>query len=63
MRRSTETAQLTLDVSALAQLLFGELSPSNAVRYGRAETSPDAPLALWDAVFRTRYAPSCPDMF
>jgi predicted acetyltransferase len=63
VRRSNDTPQLALDVSTLAQLLFGEVSPSNAVRYGRAEASADAPLALWDAVFRTRYAPYCPDMF
>ena len=52
-----------LDVSALVQLLFGQVSPSLAVRYGRADAAPDAPLALWDAMFRTEYAPFCPDMF
>ena len=58
-----ESPQLTLDVSALVQLLFGQVSPSLAVRYGRADAAPDAPLALWDAMFRTEYAPFCPDMF
>ncbi|MBF6600163.1 MAG: GNAT family N-acetyltransferase [Dehalococcoidia bacterium] len=61
--RSSDSPQLTLDVSALAQLLFGQLSPSRAVRSGRAEAAPDAPLALWDAVWRTTYAPFCPDSF
>jgi predicted acetyltransferase len=61
--RTTESPQLTLDVSALAQLLYGQVRPSLAVRYGRAEAVPDAPLTLWDAMFRTEYAPFCPDGF
>lgn len=61
--RTKESPQLTLDVSALAQLLFGQLSATNAVRYGRAEAAPDADLRLWDAMWRTRYAPFCPDTF
>jgi predicted acetyltransferase len=61
--RTKETPQLTLDISALAQLLFGQVSPSHAVRIGRAEASPDAPLDLWDAMWRTNYAPFCPDGF
>lgn len=63
MTRSKETPTLSLDVSSLAQLLFGQVSPSRAVRIGRAEASPDAPLVLWDAMFRTDYAPFCPDGF
>ena len=61
--RTKETPQLTLDVSTLAQLLYGQVSPTNAVRYARAEAAPDAPLRLWDEMFRTEYAPYCPDMF
>ncbi|MDP9235979.1 MAG: GNAT family N-acetyltransferase [Chloroflexota bacterium] len=61
--RTTETAQLTLDVSALVLLLFGQISVTNAVRYGRAEASPGAPIALWDAIWRTAYAPACSNMF
>ncbi|MHB8514993.1 MAG: GNAT family N-acetyltransferase [Dehalococcoidia bacterium] len=61
--RTDAAPQLTLDISALAQILFGQVSPSRAVRYGRAEAAPEAPLALWDAMWRTRYAPFCPDMF
>jgi len=61
--RTTESAQLTLDVSALAQLLFGQLSPTNAVRAGRAEASAGADLARWDAAWRTEYAPACNNMF
>ncbi|MEX2227041.1 MAG: GNAT family N-acetyltransferase [Dehalococcoidia bacterium] len=61
--RTKESAQLTLDISALAQLVFGQVSPSLAVRFGRAEASPDAPLDRWDAMWRTKYAPFCPDGF
>lgn len=61
--RTKESAQLTLDVSSLVQMLFGQVAPSRAVRYGRADAAPDAPLALWDAMFRTEYAPFCPDWF
>jgi predicted acetyltransferase len=61
--RTKEAPQLTMDVSTLVQLLFGQLSPSHAVRWGRAEASPDAPLPLWDAMWRTEHAPFCPDGF
>jgi predicted acetyltransferase len=61
--RAKESPQLTLDVSTLAQLLFGQVSPSRAVRYGRAEAAPNAPLELWDAMWKTEYAPFLPDIF
>jgi predicted acetyltransferase len=61
--RTKEGAQLTLDISALAQLLFGQVAPSLSVRYGRADAAPDAPLALWDGMWRTAHAPFCPDTF
>ena len=61
--RTKETPQLSLDISALAQLLFGQVSPARAVQYGRAEASPGAPLDRLDAMFRTAYAPFCPDGF
>jgi len=61
--RTNDTPQLSMDVSALALLLCGTISPSQAVRIGRAEASPDAPLDLWDAIWRTAYAPHCPDGF
>lgn len=61
--RTNESPQLTLDVSGLAQILFGQVSPSQAARIGRAEAVPDAPLALWDTMWRTEYAPYSPDAF
>lgn len=62
-KRTDESPELTLDVSALVQLLFGQVTPSQSVRYGRADASRDARLDLWDAVWRTTYAPFCPDIF
>ena len=61
--RASDLPQLSMHISALAQLLFGHLSPTRAVRAGRAEAAPDAPLELWDAMWRTDYAPFCPDQF
>jgi predicted acetyltransferase len=61
--RTKESPQLTLDQSGLVQILFGQVSPSLSVRYARADAAPDAPLALWDAMWRTEYAPFCPDSF
>jgi len=63
VRRTEKSPELTMDISALVQLLFGEVLPSRSVRYGRAEATPDAPLDRWDAMWRTTYAPFCPDMF
>jgi predicted acetyltransferase len=61
--RTKESPSLTLDISALAQLLYGQVAPASAVRYGRAEASRDADLRLWDAMWRTEYAPFCNNMF
>ncbi len=63
LTRTKESPQLTLDVSGLVQLLFGQVSPTDAVRCGRAEAAPDAPLPLWDAIWRTEYAPASSNMF
>jgi len=61
--RTKDAPSLTLDISSLAQIFYGQVSPTNAVRYGRAEASRDADLRLWDAMWRTEYAPFCPNTF
>jgi predicted acetyltransferase len=61
--RTKDAPQLSFDVSTLGLLLFGTLPPSHLVRIGRAEAAPDAPLDLWDQVWRTKHAPYCPDGF
>ncbi len=63
VKRTQESPELTLDISGLVQLMYGQISPSLAVRYGRAEANGSAPLAIWDAMWRTEYAPYCPDSF
>lgn len=63
VKRTQESAEITLDLSALVQLLYGQISPSLAVRFGRADAAPDARLPLWDAMWRTEHAPFCPDSF
>jgi predicted acetyltransferase len=61
--RTTDSPQLSMDIAALAQLLFGHISASESVRYGRAEAAPNAPMQLWDNIWHTTYAPFCPDSF
>jgi predicted acetyltransferase len=61
--RTNDAPQLTMDISGLALLLFGTIAPAHAVRIGRADAAPDAPLDLWDAMWRTHYAPYCADGF
>ncbi len=61
--RTKESPDLTLHASTLAQLLFGETSPSLAVRYGRAEAARNVDPRRFDVMWRTEYAPFCPDTF
>ncbi len=63
VERATVTPELTMPVSTLAQVLFGQVSPSQAVRWGRAEATPKARLDGWDAMWKARFAPFCPDTF
>lgn len=61
--RTDDEPELHIPISTLAQLLFGQVAPSQAVAWGRAGASPGARLDFWDAMWRTRYAPFCPDTF
>ena len=61
--RTKESSDLTMHASTLAQLLFGEISPSLAVRYGRVEAARSVDPSRFDAMWRTEYAPFCPDTF
>ena len=63
VRQSKKSAQLTMSVSTLAMLFFGQLSASEAVRMGRLDVSDSKALPLWDRVMRTEYRPFCADMF
>lgn len=61
--RTKDAPELTMDIATLAQLLYGQISPSNAVRYGRADAAASTRLRTWDAIWRTEYAPFCPNGF
>lgn len=61
--RTKDEPSLSLNISALVQLVLGHVSPTQAVRCGRAESTPKTDLLLWDRMFATAYAPFCPDGF
>ncbi|HEY41851.1 MAG TPA: GNAT family N-acetyltransferase [Dehalococcoidia bacterium] len=62
-RRTSEDPQVTMPVSTLAMLVFGQISASEAARMGRLDVSDDSTLPLWDKVMRTKYRPFCADTF
>lgn len=61
--RSDAAADLTMPVSTLAMLLFGQLSATEASRMGRLDAHDRRALDRVDAMFRTAYRPFCPDHF
>ncbi len=58
-----EVPQVTMPVSTLAMLMFGQLSASEAARMGRLDTNDSGALTTWDKVMHTRYRPACADSF
>jgi len=63
LQQTTRKPQIMLPVDTLAMLVFGQITPSQAVRMGRAEVQDREVLSLWDRVMSTRYRPFCPDFF
>lgn len=63
LRRTTVQPDLTLPVSTLAMLAFGQVSATEAARMGRLDAHVPAALATWDAVMHTRHKPFCADHF
>ena len=61
--RTEEEPQITMPVSTLAMLVFGQISATQAARMGRCDVSDYAALPVWDNVMRTAYRPSCADRF
>lgn len=61
--RSSRPAELVIPVDTLAMLLFGQISPSEAVRMGRAAAVGTGDLVHWDRVMQTRHKAFCPDFF
>ena len=61
--RTGEEPQLTMPVSTLVMLVFGQISATEAARMGRLVVNEADALPVWDRVMRTRYPPSCADGF
>ena len=61
--RTKETPQVTMPVSTLAMLMFGQISTSEAARMARLDVGDSSVLPLWDKVMRTKYRPFCADGF
>ena len=61
--RTNEEPQVTMPISTLAMLVFGQLSASEAARMARLDVGDDSALSLWDKVMRTKYRPACADNF
>lgn len=61
--RSTAKPDFTAPISTMAQLLFGQISATEAWRMGRLESADPRALARCDALLRTAYRPFCADHF
>lgn len=63
VRRTTRSPQLTLSPNTLATLLSGHRSATYNYRAGLLDAPDEGALATADALFRTEYAPHCPNGF
>jgi predicted acetyltransferase len=63
IKHYTGKTQLTLPVSTLAMLFFGQINATQAAAMGRLEVNQLDKLALWDKIWRTAYRPACADVF
>ena len=63
IERTTAEPDLTLPVSTLAMLLFGQISVTAAADMGRLDAHDLTALNRWDALFAIRHRPFCADHF
>ena len=63
MKQAGGQPQLTMPVSTLAMLMFGQINASEAARMGRMDVHDKDVLDMWDRALRTPYRPYCADMF
>lgn len=63
IERDGRAAETVIPIDTLAMLLFGQISPSEAVRMGRMTINDTGALPQWDRVLRTHHKPFCPDFF
>ena len=63
VRRTDRAPQLTMRVNSLATLLAGHRSATHLSRAGLIEAADQSSLATADRLFRTEFAPHCPNDF
>ncbi len=63
IHRTTATADVTMPISTLAMLLFGQINATEAARMGRLDVHDAGALSAWDRVMHTNYRPFCADLF
>lgn len=63
IRRTDRTPALTMPINSLASLLSGHRSATRLARAGLLESPDTAALRTADRLFRTEYAPFCPNDF
>ena len=63
VQRTSRPAQLTMSPNSLASLLAGHRGATFYQRAGLLTADDPACLAVADAIFRTEYAPHCPNGF
>jgi predicted acetyltransferase len=61
--RTSQSPQITMPVSTLALLVFGQISATEAARMGRLDVQNAEILPIWDKIMRTLYKPACADGF
>ncbi len=61
--RTTREPELVIPLNTLASLAAGYRTATHLARVGRLEARDASALARADALFRTEYAPHCPDSF
>ena len=63
IRETTDNPDVTMPISTLAMLLFGQISATEAARMGRLDVRDTGELCTWDHVMHTKYRPFCADLF
>ena len=61
--RTGKKPQLTMPISTLAMLVFGQISATEAARMGRLTVQEESALPVWDGVMCASYRPFCADLF
>jgi predicted acetyltransferase len=63
IKRTNEKPQLTIPISTLAMLVFGQINATEAVRMQRLDVLDPDVLPIWDKAMHTLYRPFCADFF